>query len=60
MKIKTADFPDNSYVESIMVQEDGTVAILYRGCFNAFMRTNGQDSEFIKLGPSLQVRLIPS
>ena len=58
--IKTADFPDNSYVERVDVADDGSVAITYRGKFMAVLKTAGTESEPMQLGPSLRVKLLSS
>ena len=58
MKVNDAKFEENEFIERIIVSDDGTVAILYKGQMSVTLRSGGQNMAIdpLPVGTSLQVR----
>jgi len=58
MKVNDAKFEENEFIERIIVSDDGTVAILYKGEMSVMLRSGSQNLTIdpLPVGTSLQVR----
>lgn len=59
MKLTALVIPENPYIKNIVIGDDGSIAILYKGLFRVVFKTNDEEvnNKPLSIGPSLQIRI---